>query len=64
MLRVIQNRISANAEELLAEEQAGFSCLILIKKHLQHQWNIYASTLKRPLSECGARGFLAFVCTL
>mgnify|MGYP006273469667 CR=1 FL=1 len=48
MLRVILNRLKKEAEEHLAEEQAGFragrstveqifSCRILMEKHLQHQ---------------------------
>ena len=48
MLRVILSRLKAMAEELLAEEQAGFRSVrstvkqifnsrVVIEKHLQHQ---------------------------
>jgi hypothetical protein len=52
MLRIILNRLKAQAEEHLAEEQAGFrpgrstveqifNCRIMIEKHLQHQKDLY-----------------------
>ena len=52
MLRVILNRFKTKAEELLAEEQAGFrpgrstvahifSNRIMIEKHLQHQRDLF-----------------------
>ena len=52
MLRVILNRLTQQAEELLAEEQAGFragrstveqifNCRLIIEKHLQHQKDLY-----------------------
>ena len=52
MLRVLLNRLKTQAEEILAEEQAGFragrstveqifNCRILIEKHLQHQKDLY-----------------------
>ena len=52
MLRIIHNRLNAQVEELLAEEQAGFrkrkstveqtfNCRILIEKHLQHQQDLF-----------------------
>lgn len=52
MLRVILNRLKKEAEEHLAEEQAGFragrstveqifNCHILMEKHLQHQRKLY-----------------------
>ena len=52
MLRIILNRLKTIAEELLAEEQAGFragrstveqifNCRVLIEKHLQHQRELY-----------------------
>ena len=52
MLRVILNRLTPKAEELLSEEQAGFragrstveqifNVRILIEKHLQHQRDIF-----------------------
>jgi hypothetical protein len=52
MLRVILNRLKKEAEEHLAEEQAGFragrstvdqifTCRILIEKHPQHQKNLF-----------------------
>jgi len=52
LLRIILNRLKTQAEELLAEEQAGFrpkrscveqifNCTVLIEKHLQHQWDLH-----------------------
>lgn len=52
MLRVILNRLQKEAEEHLAEEQAGFragrstveqifNCRIMMEKHLQHQRELY-----------------------
>lgn len=52
MLKIILNRLKPIAEELLAEEQAGFragrstveqifNCRVLIEKHLQHQRELY-----------------------
>ena len=52
MLRVILNRLKKEAEEHLAEEQAGFragrstveqifTCRILMEKHLQHQRDLF-----------------------
>ena len=52
MLRVILNRLKNEAEEHLAEEQAGFrpgrstveqifNCHIMMQKHLQHQKELY-----------------------
>lgn len=52
MLRVILNRLKSEAEEHLAEEQAGFragrstveqifNCRIMMEKHLQHQRELY-----------------------
>ena len=52
MLRVILNRLKKEAEEYLAEEQAGFrpgrstveqifNCHIMMEKHLQHQKELY-----------------------
>ena len=52
MLRVILNRLKNEAEEHLAEEQAGFrpgrstveqifNCHIMMEKHLQHQKKLY-----------------------
>ena len=52
MLRVILSRRRAKAEELLAEEQAGFrpgrsteeqlfNSRVIIEKHLQHQHNLF-----------------------
>ena len=51
-LQVLLNRLKAQAEKLLAEEQAGFrqkrslveqifNLRILIEKHLQHQKNLF-----------------------
>ncbi|GFR65860.1 endonuclease-reverse transcriptase [Elysia marginata] len=52
MLRVILNRLKPKAEEIFAEEQAGFragrstveqifNCRILIEKHMQHQRDLF-----------------------
>ena len=52
MLKVILNRLQPQAEEIIAEEQAGFragrstkeqifSLRILCEKYLQHQQNLY-----------------------
>ena len=52
MLRIVLKRLTKEAEELLAEEQAGFrarrstveqifNCRVMIEKHLQHQKDIY-----------------------
>ena len=52
LLRVILNRLKSEAEEHLAEEQAGFragrstveqifNCRIMMEKHLQHQKELY-----------------------
>ena len=52
MLKVIQNRLKKEAEELLAEEQAGFranrgtveqifNCHLMIEKHIDHQKDLY-----------------------
>uniref|UniRef100_A0A3B1JXQ2 ribonuclease H n=1 Tax=Astyanax mexicanus TaxID=7994 RepID=A0A3B1JXQ2_ASTMX len=52
MLRVILDRLTSQAEEILAEEQAGFrkgrstveqvfNCRVLIEKHIAHQKELY-----------------------
>ena len=52
MLRVTLTRLTAKAEKLLAEEQAGFrpgrstveqilNSRVIIEKHLQHQRNLF-----------------------
>jgi hypothetical protein len=52
MLRIILNRLKSRAEEVLAEEQAGFragrstveqifNCRVIIEKHLQHQRDLF-----------------------
>ena len=52
MLRIILNRLKTKAEELLAEEQAGFrpgrstveqnfNSRVIIEKHLQHQRDLF-----------------------
>ena len=52
MLRVILNRLKAKAEELLAEDQAGFrpfrstveqivNSRVITEKHLQHQRDLF-----------------------
>ena len=57
MLKVILNRLKPQAEEITAEEQASwfragrstteqiFNLRILCKKYLQHQQNLYLSSL-------------------
>ena len=52
MLRIILNRLKSKAEELLADEQAGFragrstveqifNCRVMMEKHLQHQRELF-----------------------
>ena len=52
MLKIVLNRLQPQAEEITAEEQAGFragrstteqkfNLRILGEKYLQHQWNLY-----------------------
>ena len=52
MLKVILNRLKAKAEELLAEDQAGFrpgqstleqifNSQVITEKHLQHQCDLF-----------------------
>ena len=52
MLKIVLNRLQSQAEEIIAEEQAGFrvgrstteqifNLRILCEKHLQHQQNLY-----------------------
>ena len=52
MLKIILNRLKAQAEKIIAEEQAGFragrstteqifNLRILFEKHLQHQQDLY-----------------------
>ena len=61
MLKIILNRLHPQAEEIIAEEQAGFSAgrsttkqifnlRILCKKYLQHQQNLYHVSIdfKKP----------------
>ena len=70
MLKVILNRLKAQAEELIAEEQAGFraerstteqifNLRILCEKYLQHQQNLYHVLLisKKPLTEYGMQPY-------
>ena len=66
MLKVILNRLKPQAEELIAEEQAGFragrstteqifNLRILCEQYLQHQQNLYHVFigLKKRLTEYG-----------
>ena len=57
MLRVILNRLKAKAEELLADEQAGFrpgrssveqilNGRVITEKHLQHQRDLFHSVIE------------------
>ena len=67
MLKVILNRLKPQAEEIIAEDKAGFSggrstteqifnLRILCEKCLQHQQNMY-SYLKKPLTEYGRQPY-------
>ena len=71
MLKVILNRLKPQAEEIIAEEQAGFragrstteqifNLRILCEKYLQHQQNLYHVFIdfkKKPLTECGMQPY-------
>ena len=70
MLKVILNRLKPQAEEIIAEEQAGFragrstteqifNLRILCEKYLQHQQNLYHVLLisKKPLTEYGTQPY-------
>ena len=70
MLRVILNRLKSQAEEIIAEEQAGFragrsttekifNLRILCEKYLQHQQNLYHVFIgfKKPLIEYGMQPY-------
>ena len=70
MLKVILNRLKPQAEEIVAEEQAGFrvgksttelifNLRILCEKYLQHQQNLYHVfiDLKKPLTEYGMQPY-------
>ena len=70
MLKVILNRLKPQAEEIIAEEQAGFragrstteqifNLRILCEKYLQHQQNLYHVfiDLKKPLTEYGMQPY-------
>ena len=68
MLKVILNGLKPQAEEIIAEEQAGFragrstteqilNLRILCEKFLQHQQNLYHVFInfKKPLTEYGTQ---------
>ena len=70
MLKVILNRLKPQAEEIIAEEQAGFragrstteqifNLRILCEKYLQHQQNLYHVfiDLKNALTEYGMQPY-------
>ena len=70
MLKVILNRLKPQAEEILAEEQAGFragrstteqtfNLRILCEKYLQHQQNLnnVFTEFKMPLTEYGMQPY-------
>ena len=70
MLKVILNRLKPQAEEIIAEEQAGFragrstkeqifNLRILCGKYLSHKQNLYHSSLisKKPLTEYGMQPY-------
>ena len=70
MLKVILNRLKPQAEEIIAEEQAGFragrstteqifNLRILCEKYLQHQQNLYHVfiDLKTALTEYGMQPY-------
>ena len=70
MLKVILNRLKPQAEEIIAEEQAGFRAgrstteqifdlRILCEKYLQHQQNLYHVFIdsKKPLTEYGTQPY-------
>ena len=69
MLKVILNRLKPQAEEIIAEEQAGFrarrstteqifNLRILCEKYLQHQQNTMSSSIsKKPLTEYGMQPY-------
>ena len=71
MLKVILNRLKPQAEEIIAEEQAGFrsgrstteqifNLRILCEKYRQHQQNLYhvfTDLKKKPLTEYGMQPY-------
>ena len=71
MLKVILNRLKPQAEEIIAEEQAGFragrslteqifNLRILCEKYLQHQQNLYhvfIDSKKKTLTEYGMQSY-------
>ena len=70
MLKVILNRLKPQAEEIIAEEQAGFragrstteqivNLRILCEKYLQHQQNLYHVfiDLIKPLTQYGTQPY-------
>ena len=72
MLKIILNRLQPQAEEIIAEEQAGFrarrstneqifNLRILCEKYLQHQQNLYHVFIdfsKRPLTGYGTKPYV------
>ncbi|GFS17809.1 endonuclease-reverse transcriptase [Elysia marginata] len=72
MLRVILNRLEPKAEEILAEEQAGFragrstveqifNCRILIEKHMQHQRDLFHNFIDFKSTQGVARRTVACI---
>ena len=70
MLKVILNRLKPQAEDIIAEVQAGFragkstteqifNLRILCEKYLQHQQNLYHVFIdfKKPLTEYGMQPY-------
>ena len=70
MLKVVLNRLKPHAEEIIAEERAGFragrsttepifNLRILCEKYLQHQQNLYRVFIdfKKPLTEYGMQPY-------
>ena len=71
MLKVILNRLKPQAEEIIAEEQAGFragrstteqifNLRILCEKYLQHQQNLYHVFINQSMA-CSLMGLHAKV---
>ena len=66
LLRIILNRLTPQAEDILADEQAGFrkdrstteqilNCRILMEKHMDHQRQVYHNFIdsRKPSIEYG-----------
>ena len=74
MLRVMLNRLKAKAEELLAEEQAGFrpgrrtveqivNSRVIIEQHKQHQCDLFHNFVdfKKAFDRVWPAGLLQFL---